>query len=190
VRVAKFYKVERVGDGHTKVRVLTARFGARQGVASIEQAMARRGYNSRRPFPPHHYAEQRPGYVQPSQAALRRARHDERTEGGVMDKTGGPAFPSAPSLLESSSRRSPKRRKCARKGEQKRDGISVNKVILVGNLGRDPETKYMPNGDAVPTSRSPRPTNGRTRRAATRRKKPSGTASRSSAAWPRSSAST
>lgn len=26
---------------------------------------------------------------------------------------------------------------------------SVNKAILVGNLGRDPELKYMPNGDAV-----------------------------------------
>ena len=26
---------------------------------------------------------------------------------------------------------------------------SVNKVILVGNLGRDPEVRYMPNGDAV-----------------------------------------
>lgn len=26
---------------------------------------------------------------------------------------------------------------------------SVNKVILVGNLGRDPETRYMPNGDQV-----------------------------------------
>lgn len=26
---------------------------------------------------------------------------------------------------------------------------SVNKVILVGNLGADPETKYMPSGDAV-----------------------------------------
>lgn len=25
----------------------------------------------------------------------------------------------------------------------------VNKVILVGNLGADPETKYMPSGDAV-----------------------------------------
>jgi single-strand DNA-binding protein len=25
----------------------------------------------------------------------------------------------------------------------------VNKVILVGNLGRDPEIRYMPNGDAV-----------------------------------------
>ncbi len=25
----------------------------------------------------------------------------------------------------------------------------VNKVIIVGNLGQDPETKYMPNGDAV-----------------------------------------
>ena len=26
---------------------------------------------------------------------------------------------------------------------------SVNKVIIVGNIGRDPETKYMPNGEAV-----------------------------------------
>ena len=26
---------------------------------------------------------------------------------------------------------------------------SVNKVILIGNLGRDPEVRYMPNGDAV-----------------------------------------
>lgn len=26
---------------------------------------------------------------------------------------------------------------------------SVNKVILIGNLGRDPEIRYMPSGDAV-----------------------------------------
>ena len=26
---------------------------------------------------------------------------------------------------------------------------SVNKVILVGNVGRDPEVKYMPSGDAI-----------------------------------------
>lgn len=26
---------------------------------------------------------------------------------------------------------------------------SVNKVILVGSLGRDPETRFMPNGEAV-----------------------------------------
>ncbi len=26
---------------------------------------------------------------------------------------------------------------------------SVNKVIIVGNLGRDPETRYLPNGEAV-----------------------------------------
>lgn len=26
---------------------------------------------------------------------------------------------------------------------------SVNKVILIGNLGRDPEMRHMPNGDAV-----------------------------------------
>ena len=26
---------------------------------------------------------------------------------------------------------------------------SVNKVIIIGNLGRDPETRYMPEGDAI-----------------------------------------
>ncbi len=26
---------------------------------------------------------------------------------------------------------------------------SINKVIIIGNLGRDPETRYFPNGDAV-----------------------------------------
>lgn len=26
---------------------------------------------------------------------------------------------------------------------------SVNRVILIGNLGKDPETRFMPNGDAV-----------------------------------------
>jgi hypothetical protein len=25
----------------------------------------------------------------------------------------------------------------------------INKVILVGNIGKDPETRYMPNGKAV-----------------------------------------
>ncbi len=29
--------------------------------------------------------------------------------------------------------------------------MSVNKVILVGRLGKDPETRYMTNGDAVTT---------------------------------------
>ena len=28
---------------------------------------------------------------------------------------------------------------------------SVNKVIVLGNLGRDPETRYMPSGDAMTT---------------------------------------
>jgi single-strand DNA-binding protein len=34
--------------------------------------------------------------------------------------------------------------------QQEKTGMaSVNKVIIVGNLGRDPETRYMPNGEAV-----------------------------------------
>src|SRR5258706_4575625 len=32
---------------------------------------------------------------------------------------------------------------------EKRDMASVNKVILIGNLGRDPETRYTTGGDAV-----------------------------------------
>ena len=28
---------------------------------------------------------------------------------------------------------------------------SVNKVILIGNLGKDPDVRYLPNGDAVAT---------------------------------------
>jgi single-stranded DNA-binding protein len=40
---------------------------------------------------------------------------------------------------------------------------SVNKVILVGNLGRDPETRYSPDGAA------------KTKQAASARKKPNGT---------------
>lgn len=27
--------------------------------------------------------------------------------------------------------------------------VSVNKVIIVGNLGRDPEMRYLPGGDAI-----------------------------------------
>ncbi len=42
---------------------------------------------------------------------------------------------------------------------------SVNKVIIVGNLGRDPETRYMPEGAPSPTSRWPPRTTGRTRTA-------------------------
>src|SRR5262249_47789230 len=32
---------------------------------------------------------------------------------------------------------------------ERRDMASVNKVILIGNLGRDPETRYTTGGDAV-----------------------------------------
>lgn len=32
----------------------------------------------------------------------------------------------------------------------------VNKVILVGNLGQDPEVRYIPNGSAVATLSLPR----------------------------------
>ena len=66
---------------------------------------------------------------------------------------------------------------------------SVNKVILIGNLGADPETRYLPSGDAVTTIRIATTENWRTR-AARSRSTPSGTASRSSASLPRSRANT
>ncbi len=40
---------------------------------------------------------------------------------------------------------------------------SVNKVILVGNLGRDPEMRYMPNGEAVCNSVSQQQIAGKTK---------------------------
>ena len=46
---------------------------------------------------------------------------------------------------------------------------SVNKVILVGNLGADPELKYTPSSRRSATSASRRPTCSRTRRASARR---------------------
>jgi single-strand DNA-binding protein len=33
---------------------------------------------------------------------------------------------------------------------------TVNKVIIVGNLGRDPEIRYMPSGDVIAAIESPR----------------------------------
>lgn len=59
---------------------------------------------------------------------------------------------------------------------------SVNKVILVGNLGRDPEVRYMPNGDAVAnysiaTTETWKDKNGM------RQEKPNGTILSCTAAW-------
>ena len=64
---------------------------------------------------------------------------------------------------------------------------SVNKVIIVGNLGADPETRYMPSGDAVTNIRVA--TTDRYKDKASGEMK-EGTASPSSAAWPKSLANT
>src|SRR5690606_15152423 len=42
-----------------------------------------------------------------------------------------------------------KRRWPLSKQQEKSMGRSVNKVTLIGTLGRDPEVRYMPNGNAV-----------------------------------------
>ncbi len=46
---------------------------------------------------------------------------------------------------------------------------SVNKLILVGSLGADPEVRYLPSGDAAANIRLP-PAATRTRRRASSRK--------------------
>ena len=66
----------------------------------------------------------------------------------------------------------------------------VNKVILVGNLGQDPEVRYMPNGGAVANITRRPPKAGVTRRPANRKRRPSGTASCCSANWPKWRANT
>ena len=55
---------------------------------------------------------------------------------------------------------------------------SLNKVMLIGNVGRDPEVRYLPAGDAVANRRWQPRTNGKTRKE-TRRSAPNGTAFRS-----------
>ena len=62
----------------------------------------------------------------------------------------------------------------------------VNKVIIVGNLGADPETRAMPSGTTVANLRIATTENWKDRRAASSRSARSGTASPCSAAWARS----
>ena len=54
---------------------------------------------------------------------------------------------------------------------------SVNKVILIGNLGKDPEVRRLNSGDQVVSFPSPPPRPGATRPAASARSAPSGTTS-------------
>ena len=52
---------------------------------------------------------------------------------------------------------------------------SINKVILIGNLDRDPEVRYTLNGAAVCNVSVATTATGKTRTAATRLRKPNGT---------------
>jgi hypothetical protein len=82
MRRVKFYKVESAGKGEgKKIRIVVARAGVRGGTADLETAMGDRGFTRRRPHPPHHQPQQQPGYQQPSEAQLRRARQTIRAGG-------------------------------------------------------------------------------------------------------------
>ena len=67
---------------------------------------------------------------------------------------------------------------------------SVNKVIIVGNLGRDPETRYMPSGDAMTNIAVATTDKWNTKPPVSRKKQQSGTGWLSSANSPRSPVST
>lgn len=62
---------------------------------------------------------------------------------------------------------------------------SVNKVILIGNCGRDPEIRYLPSGQAVANVSIATSTRRKTATPAKAWKTPSGTASLFTTAWPK-----
>ena len=68
-------------------------------------------------------------------------------------------------------------------GEQSAMARGLNKVILIGNLGADPETRAMPSGMTVANLRVATSESWRDKHPASSRSAPSGTAWRSSGAW-------
>ena len=67
---------------------------------------------------------------------------------------------------------------------------SVNKVILVGNLGADPETRYLPSGDPVTNLRLATTDSWKDKASGERRKRRNGIVSSCSAASRKLPAST
>ena len=59
----------------------------------------------------------------------------------------------------------------------------VNKVILLGNLGKDPEVKYMPNGNAEANITLGLQKHGAIKAVVRKKKKQNGIVSCSSASW-------
>jgi single-strand DNA-binding protein len=66
---------------------------------------------------------------------------------------------------------------------------SVSKVILVGNLGADPETRYLPSGDAVANIRLATTDRYKDKASGEMKEQPNGIECRSSVGWLRSSTS-
>ena len=66
----------------------------------------------------------------------------------------------------------------------------VNKAIILGNLGNDPEVRYMPNGEPVANLSIATSETWNDKNTGENAKRPSGTASSPTAAPPKSSAST
>ena len=67
---------------------------------------------------------------------------------------------------------------------------SVNKVIVVGNLGRDPETRFLPDGKAVCNFSVATTDTWKDKVSGEKRRRPNGTACRASAGSRKSAAST
>lgn len=66
---------------------------------------------------------------------------------------------------------------------------SVNKVILVGNLGRDPEVRYSPDGAAICNMSIATTSQWKDKSSGEKRKRPNGTGLSRTTAWPKSLAS-
>ena len=67
---------------------------------------------------------------------------------------------------------------------------SVNKVILVGNLGRDPEVRYSPDGAAICNVSIATTSQWKDKASGENAAKPSGTAWSCTTAWLKSPANT
>ena len=67
---------------------------------------------------------------------------------------------------------------------------SINKVIIVGNLGRDPENRYLPSGEQVASIAVATTDRWHNKAWASRKNRPNGTVFPSSANWLKLQAST
>ncbi len=62
----------------------------------------------------------------------------------------------------------------------------LNQAQIIGHLGRDPEIRYLPNGDAVASLAIATTEKWKDKNTGEQKKPPNGTACRPSESWPKS----